>query len=62
MIVNDTKHSTSTEKIFFLLGVVDNEVITVRYTEPREDLVRIIGAGHWRKGKKIHEKYWNENT
>ncbi|MFH1066848.1 MAG: BrnT family toxin, partial [bacterium] len=33
-------------------------VLTVRFTW-RDEILRIIGAGYWRKGKKLYEK---ENT
>jgi uncharacterized protein len=29
--------------------------MTVRFTY-RDDVIRIIGAGYWRKGKSIYEK------
>ncbi len=29
--------------------------MTVRFTY-RENVIRIIGAGYWRRGKKIYEK------
>jgi hypothetical protein len=29
--------------------------MTVRFTY-RKDLIRILGAGYWRKGKKIYEQ------
>lgn len=46
------------EPRFFCLGQVAGRVLTVRFT-PREGGMRIIGAGYWRKGRKIYE---NENT
>jgi hypothetical protein len=33
---------------------VDDAILTVRFTE-RNRRVRIIGAGWWRKGKRIYE-------
>jgi uncharacterized protein len=31
-------------------------VLTVRFTYRRGGTIRIIGAGYWRKGKKIYEE------
>jgi hypothetical protein len=36
-------------------GKVKGGVMTVRFTD-REGRIRIIGAGYWRKGKKIYDK------
>ncbi|MFN8693490.1 MAG: BrnT family toxin [Holosporales bacterium] len=49
----DTKHSEQ-ENRWFCIGQVDGNILTVRFTL-REGIVRIIGAGEWRKGKKIYE-------
>ena len=35
--------------------LVDEGIVTVRFTV-RNNKIRIIGAGYWRKGKKIYEK------
>ena len=46
------------------LGRVDDGVLTVRFTH-RTNKIRIIGAGYWRKERKIYEreiKYTNEPT
>lgn len=43
------------EKRFYCIGRVGDEIITVRFTY-RGNRIRIIEAGHWRKGKKIHEE------
>jgi uncharacterized DUF497 family protein len=53
-VLEDTSHSES-EKRYFCFGVVDGKVMTVRFTK-RGDIIRIIGAGFWRKGKKIYDK------
>ena len=55
VIADDVDHSTKTEQRYFCFGKVEGEVITVRFTQ-RKNSVRIIGAGFWRKGKKIYEK------
>ena len=54
IIAEDLEHS-KTEKRYFCFGKVKSEVITVRFVY-RDDKIRIFGAGHWRKGKKIYEK------
>ena len=55
IVAEDLDHSTEDEKRYFCIGKVDGEIITVRFTA-RGSKIRIIGAGYWRKGKKIYEK------
>jgi hypothetical protein len=43
--------------IFYFFGDVEGGILTVRFTY-RASMIRIIGAGYWRKGKTIYE---NEN-
>lgn len=50
----DLAHSGQ-EKRYYCLGLVDGDVLTVRFTV-RGEKVRIIGAGFWRKGRRIYEK------
>lgn len=54
VILLDLKNSKMEDR-FYCLGKIENEIITVRFTM-RGNLIRIIGAGYWRKGKKIYEK------
>ena len=54
LIAEDIKHS-SNEKRYYCFGKIDNEIITVRFTY-RQNIIRIIGAGYWRKGKVTYEK------
>ena len=54
VIIEDLDHSGD-ENRFFCFGKVTGGVMTVRFTD-REGIIRIIGAGYWRKGKKIYEK------
>ena len=54
IIAKDLKHSGSEER-YFCIGKVDDEIITVRFTY-RGNIIRIIGAGYWRKGKVVYEK------
>jgi uncharacterized DUF497 family protein len=53
LISDDAKHG-STEKRYFCFGKVGDGVITVRFVI-RNQTVRIIGAGYWRKGKRVYE-------
>ena len=54
VIAEDTTHSTKEER-FYCIGRVGDGIITVRFTY-RSGVVRIFGAGYWRKGKKLYEK------
>jgi len=54
LIAKDEQHSEQ-EPRYFCIGKVDNEIMTVRFTY-RNQLIRIIGAGQWRKGKKQYEQ------
>ncbi len=54
VIAKDLAHS-QTEERFFCFGEVDGGVLTVRFTY-RASVIRIIGAGYWRKGKVIYER------
>lgn len=54
VIAEDLAHS-KTEKRYYVFGNVKGGVLTVRFTY-RNNRIRIIGAGYWRKGKKIYEK------
>lgn len=53
VIAEDLSHSQN-EKRYFCFGLVDEGVLTVRFTV-RGSTIRIFGAGYWRKGKKIYE-------
>jgi uncharacterized protein len=54
VIARDLTHSTAREKRFYCFGQVGGGVLTVRFTY-RNQVIRIIGAGYWRKGKKVYE-------
>jgi len=54
VIAEDLAHSAG-ERRCFCFGRVGDGVITVRFTY-REGVIRIIGAGYWRKGKAIYEQ------
>jgi len=53
VVARDLSHS-KTEQRFYCSGKVQGGVLTVRFTH-RGGVIRIIGAGYWRKGKAIHE-------
>ena len=54
VIAEDLKHSHR-EKRYYCFSKVEGAILTVRFTY-RKDVIRIIGAGHWRKGEKVYEK------
>jgi uncharacterized DUF497 family protein len=53
IIAEDVNHS-KTEKRYYCFGKVGDGILTVRFTY-RNNVIRIIGAGFWRKGKAIYE-------
>ena len=54
VIMEDVIHSNK-EKRYYCMGKVGGSIITVRFTY-RNEKIRILGAGYWRKGKKIYEQ------
>ena len=54
VIAGDVTHSTD-EQRYFCFGRIGNDILSVRFTY-RENVIRIFGAGYWRKGKKIYEQ------
>lgn len=54
VVARDLEHS-QTEERFYCFGQVQGGVLTVRFTY-RAGIIRIIGAGYWRKGKAIYEQ------
>jgi uncharacterized protein len=54
VIARDLAHSGFEER-FYCFGTVGEGVLTVRFTF-RNEVIRIIGAGYWRKGKRIYEQ------
>ena len=55
VIARDLEHSRI-EPRFYCFGRVADGVLTVRFTY-RGNVIRIIGAGYWRKGKKVYEAH-----
>jgi len=54
VIAEDLSHGSS-EKRFYCFGEVGGGILTVRFTY-REGIIRIFGAGYWRRGKRIYER------
>lgn len=56
VIAEDVGHSQK-EQRFYCFGQNQdkNGILTVRFTY-RSGCIRIIGAGYWRKGKKVYEQ------
>ncbi len=54
VIARDLSHSNVEERHYCLRKVHD-AIMTVRFTY-RDETIRIIGAGYWRKGKMIYER------
>lgn len=54
IIVEDEEHSNE-ENRYYCIGRVGEEVMTVRFTY-RGNVIRIYGAGFWRKGRKLYEE------
>ena len=54
VIAEDLDHSHS-EMRYYCIGWVGHGALTVRFTY-REGVIRIIGAGYWRRNKKIYEE------
>lgn len=53
VIARDLRHSQD-EQRYYCFGRVSAGILTVRFTY-RGTVIRIIGAGYWRNGKKIYE-------
>ncbi len=54
VIVEDISHS-DLESRYYCIGKCGDGILTVRFTY-RQNVIRIFGAGYWRKGKKIYEE------
>lgn len=54
VIAEDAVHS-GREQRYFCFGRVGEGILTVRFTY-RSGVIRIFGAGYWRKGKTIYER------
>lgn len=54
IIARDLKHSEA-ENCYFCFGQVEGGILTVCFSF-RNNAMRIISAGYWRKGKAAYEK------
>ena len=53
VMAEDLGHSGK-EKRYYCFGKVGGGIMTVRFTY-RGRVIRVFGAGYWRKGRKIYE-------
>jgi uncharacterized DUF497 family protein len=53
IIAKDLYHSDEEDR-FYCFGRLGEGIATVRFTY-RDEVIRIFGAGYWRKGKRIYE-------
>jgi uncharacterized protein len=54
VIAEDLSHSAGEER-YYCFGRVEGGVLTIRFTF-RGNVIRIFGAGYWRRGKTIYER------
>ena len=54
VVAEDLEHS-DVEARYYCFGAIGDGILTVRFTY-RDGVIRIIGAGYWRKGKRIYEQ------
>ena len=54
VIARDLGHSGEEDR-FYCFGRLGEGIATVRFTY-RGEIIRIFGAGYWRKGKRIYER------
>ena len=54
VIAEDLSHSAGEER-YYGFGRVEGGVLTVRFTF-RGNVIRIFGAGYWRRGRRIYER------
>ncbi|MGC8518512.1 MAG: BrnT family toxin [Steroidobacteraceae bacterium] len=57
VIAKDLSHSRS-ESRFYCFGRLEDGIVTVRFTY-RDGVIRIFGAGYWRRGKRLYETQGN---
>jgi uncharacterized DUF497 family protein len=55
VIARDLGHSED-EQRYYCFGRVSEGILTVRFTY-RGKVIRIIGAGYWRRGKRLYEAH-----
>lgn len=55
VIAEDLSRSRTEERGYYCFGRTGQGILTVRFTW-RDGIIRIIGAGYWRRGKRIYEQ------
>ena len=55
IVAKDLSHS-GVEPRFYCFGMTGPGILTVRFTY-RGGVIRIIGAGYWRRGRRIYEAH-----
>jgi hypothetical protein len=55
VVAEDLSHTSAREKRYFCFGRCGDGILTVRFTY-RNGVIRIFGAGFWRKGRRIYEQ------
>ncbi len=55
ILAKDVTHSTEQEERLYAIGEIDRGIVTVRFTN-RGHKIRIIGAGFWRKQRRMYEQ------
>jgi uncharacterized DUF497 family protein len=53
VIARDLSHSRSEQRLY-CFGLLEDGTVTVRFTY-RGGVIRIFGAGYWRRGKRVYE-------
>ena len=54
LIMRDRRHSLFEER-FYCMGLIEGRILTVRFTR-RKKATRILGAGYWRRGRRLYEE------
>lgn len=54
-VIAEVLSHSSSERRYYCFGEVGGAILTVRFTY-RTGIIRIYGAGYWRKGKRIYER------
>ena len=54
VIARDLKHSAGEDR-FYCIGKAAGGILTVRFAY-RSGMIRIIGAGYWRKGRQAYDQ------
>lgn len=54
-VIAEDRSYGGAERRYFCIGRVGAGILTVRFTH-RPGVIRIFGAGYWRKGKRLYER------